>query len=559
MNKFIRTRKYQFSLISVLLSTVLALSASCGKGDSNASRKMDLADSLMESRPDSYSTINNNIDKQILTSKKKDRYALLKTIALDKNMIDTATIETLQPAIDHYLENGTTDEMARTYFYQGRILQNQGREDLAMKSLLDAKALNGATRESLTYARLLVALGSLYYDQYKTREFVDCNLEAAFIYGCIGKSKNEIICYAKALSGVLILADKTKADSIYNICSTLVKDYPEGQIFLTAPFLSHVIEYGSDIEIKTMIDSLIDNGVSDQLKTDIAYGYAKIGEGKKALDLIDNTGIACSIQDSLKWMSAKTYILESLGEYKMALKQYKDYHQSLEKFNNQLLNGQLLLSEREHEMEMEKLMELREKDKYVLTCGIIALVMLVIAVIAIYQYRLGKEKSEKAELEANNLRNELDRIAMERDSLAELVDKSNNLSTQLNDVVLKRLELLNGLLASEISSNKAYALPYQKLIKSIHDDRKGFMDSTRLAFKASNPVFIVQLEERGLSEEEVNYVCLYALGLRGKEIGEYIQMKRHYNMSSAIRKKLGMGDHDTNLGIYIRRLLNGNV
>lgn len=94
-------------------------------------------------------------------------------------------------------------------------------------------------------------------------------------------------------------------------------------------------------------------------------------------------------------MSAKTYILESLGEYKMALKQYKDYHQSLEKFNNQLLNGQLLLSEREHEMEMEKLMELREKDKYVLTCGIIALVMLVIAVIAIYQYRLGKEKSEK--------------------------------------------------------------------------------------------------------------------------------------------------------------------
>ena len=189
MNKFIRTRKYQFSLISVLLSTVLALSASCGKGDSNASRKMDLADSLMESRPDSSLTIINSIDKQSLTSKEKARYALLKTIALDKNMIDTATIETLQPAIDHYLENGTTDEMARTYFYQGRILQNQGREDLAMKSLLDAKALNGATRESLTYARLLVALGSLYYDQYKTREFVDCNLEAAFIYGCIGKSK----------------------------------------------------------------------------------------------------------------------------------------------------------------------------------------------------------------------------------------------------------------------------------------------------------------------------------------------------------------------------------
>lgn len=61
------------------------------------------------------------------------------------------------------------------------------------------------------------------------------------------------------------------------------KRLPGRANLLTAPFLSHVIEYGSDIEIKTMIDSLIDNGVSDQLKTDIAYGYAKIGEGRKLL------------------------------------------------------------------------------------------------------------------------------------------------------------------------------------------------------------------------------------------------------------------------------------
>jgi hypothetical protein len=81
------------------------------------------------------------------------------------------------------------------------------------------------------------------------------------------------------------------------------------------------------------------------------------------------------------------------------------------------------------------------------------------------------------------------------------------------------------------------------------------MDSTRLAFKASHPKFIKYFEDHNLTDEEINFICLFALGLRGKEVGEYIKNKRHYNLSSAIRKKLGIDEHDTNLGIYVRKLL----
>ena len=81
------------------------------------------------------------------------------------------------------------------------------------------------------------------------------------------------------------------------------------------------------------------------------------------------------------------------------------------------------------------------------------------------------------------------------------------------------------------------------------------MDSTRLAFKASHTRFMNYLEEHGLTEAEQNYLCLYAIGLRGKEIGEYIQLKRHYHISSDIRKKLGIDEHETNIGIYIRKLM----
>lgn len=92
-------------------------------------------------------------------------------------------------------------------------------------------------------------------------------------------------------------------------------------------------------------------------------------------------------------------------------------------------------------------------------------------------------------------------------------------------------------------------------IFNLRKDKKEFLKSTRLALTALYPAFIEYLRQHNLQEDEIDYLCLYAIGLRGKDAGEYIHMKRHYNMSSEIRRKLGMGEHDTNLGIYIRQLM----
>ena len=45
------------------------------------------------------------------------------------------------------------------------------------------------------------------------------------------------------------------------------------------------------------------------------------------------------------------------------------------------------------------------------------------------------------------------------------------------------------------------------------------------------------------------------MGLKGREVGTYIKMRSHYNVSSDIREKLGINEHDTNLSIYLRKLL----
>ena len=104
-------------------------------------------------------------------------------MALDKNCIDTTTFDILQPAIDYYIKHGTPDEQLRTYYYQGRIYQNQGDDDSAMCSFMNGSDLGENITDSLLLAHTLVAQGTLYFKQYKTDEFIHNNEEAARLYG----------------------------------------------------------------------------------------------------------------------------------------------------------------------------------------------------------------------------------------------------------------------------------------------------------------------------------------------------------------------------------------
>ena len=143
----------------------------------------------------------------------------------------------------------------------------------------------------------------------------------------------------------------------------------------------------------------------------------------------------------------------------------------------------------------------------------------------------------------------------ERDNLNALLSKSQDLNEAAVAAVADRLKLLNKFFTAYISDNYEIDRKASKEMESLLDNKEEFMNSTRLAFTGTHPKFIQYLEEKGLTEWEINYCCLYALGLKGKEVGAYMKMRSHYNNSSIIREKLGIGEHDTNLGIYIRRLL----
>lgn len=594
---------HKFQNIILLLMTIVVFAA-CDR-NTPILEQMDMAENLMNTKPDSALTLLKNIPVTNIKGEEiAARYALLKSMALDKNYIDTTTFDVLQPAIDYYLKKGSPDEKLRTYYYQGRIYQNQGDDDSAMQSFLNGCDLKQVVTDSLLLAHTLVAQGTLYFKQYKTNEFIRNNLEAAKLYGVIGRDIFEIKSYTNALDGYIILNNKSAADSLLSICIPLVQKNPDGEVYLFPSLLSYTIEFCSSDDLKTFLDKYQDLELSKDETMNFARGYSKIGEYDKALNILAEISPAAFTMDSLKYASVKIEILEKQGKYEQALNLYRDYSAMHEGYLNKLISHDLLFSDKKHQLEMENLMKIQDRDRIIWAtlCGIFALTILVGWLyyrayrsktrrilaekenenLKLEQDNLRKEK-EKAELErdkktleaenlekdkkrleaeqrqyeleAANLRLEISQLESERDHLKELQKEQSELAKPIQKVIKDRLDILNGLLAKEITQNDSYAESYNNWIETVHNDKKKFMDSTRLAFAASHPKFMEYLEQHGLSTDEINYLCLYAIGLRGKEVGEYIQMKRHYIVSHEIRKKLGIDQHETNLGLYIRRLI----
>ncbi len=193
--------------------------------ESKIDYQLNDAEKLMEERPDSALELLNKIsDSDIKGSRRKARYALLRSIALDKNYIDTTNFDVLQPAIDYYLENGSPDEKLKTYYYQGIIHSNAGDDNLAMQYYLKGEEIDGEISDSLTLARLLMAQRTLFYNQYSIVDFIENNIRAANVYKSLSKTSQELRCFLRVLDGEIILHNKDKADSVASICKALIKD-----------------------------------------------------------------------------------------------------------------------------------------------------------------------------------------------------------------------------------------------------------------------------------------------------------------------------------------------
>jgi len=553
---------YLFILVVVAVAMVC-----CGRRGA-AWRGMDRAERLMAVSPDSapaaLAVLDSITPGMLGGGEEKARYALLKSMTLDKNYIDTTDFKVLQPAIDYYLtkDKGTADDKLRTYYYQGRIYQNQGDDDAAMQSFMRGRDLGSQVKDTLTLANLMVAQGTIFITTYKYDEFIKVNLDGAKLYHDLGKYDYEVLNLANALDASVITDNKHLADSVMHVSRQRVKEHPDLRKYIDPYILSYTVNFGSNQDIGNLLSYMPLDSIEDDVRIEIANAYCKIGEPHKAAQVLESIPEDSRARNTLKYKATKPYVLDQIGDIPGAFAAYQDYANTTDSIHRNIFAHDLLFAQQRHELEKENLIKLQRRNMMMMGIACMALVALIAAIFVYHRYKLGKAKIRLAEqekkrlmLEQEALRAEVDALNEEIASFREVLEKQEEPSSPVAELIKDRIKMLKSIVASQITGDGSHIKPYEEWIESLARDRSKFIENTRKALSASHPSFIKHFKNLDLTENEINYVCLYALGLKAKEVGNFMKTKSHYQVNSEIRRKLGLGGRETNLDIHIRKLM----
>ena len=547
--------RHIYRLVAAVLAAITIVSCN-GARKSETYRLLEDVDSYIEARPDSALAVLEGIDKSELTSKELEaKYALLLSQALDKNYIDLQSDSIIAPAVNYYKYHGTDDERFRTLYYAGRVYQNAGDIEAAMEKFVEAEHHISSQIDKTILARLFKAKAVAYQDIFDYRSAIAQAHIAAEYY----LSARDSLRYLSTLNSIVILYgqldDKESERKYLDLLSSnrhLMNDSQLNTYY--AVLLNSSLRDSQEIVsgiLSDYLSTVTDASIIKWLA--IANAYIVLDNYPSAVNALDNYILYGGIKDpAYNWISATLY--EKLGEYDKALNFYKSYLQQTDEADLLIFESDTKFIEERYQTEIKQI-----KANFIsniITVSIIILLFIAGMIILLIKKQLLQKTAENMELEIERLKYEkmyADALA-ERDFLNEIVEKSS-VREKTRQVISDRLEVLNKVIISHITDTSRDNRKAYEELEALISDRASFLESTKKTIENINPDFVSYLVSKGLTESEVNLCCLYAIGMKGKDIKDYTATASVYKDSSVIRQKLGLMENDTNLSNYLQDLL----
>ena len=537
-------------------AVVLSIAVSCtGRG---IIRALDDIESCLSEHPDSALSVLDSLSTADIQGREANaKFALLYSMALDKSHIDATDDSLINIAVDWYRKHGTADERLKSYYYQGRVYQNAGDNEAAMESFVRAEA--SESEDNMSNGLLYKAMSGIYiqiFDFAKAELYNDRAKECYLLAGDTDKYAGTILFssdlhYANGdYNSTIACLDsvKTMLDSIstshrnaYYIQSMRIKRDREDRA-------------GLSDELNQYLSS---TGAENISWLDVADYYTYLGQYDKSESALQRyREFHPEYKDEPAYHIAAYILNDSLGDYRASLDDYINYSLLSDSLSLVIAEQDTGFIQERYEKDLQ--MEKERNTRLLVSLVSVFSVILLSGIAYILRFRLRQSRREKESLaaEMSRYKENYSRLKQERDELSEMLSSNPPADRQCMRVLNDRLELLNRFFAAAISGNEDTDRKASHELDRLVSDRDMFLYTTRMTFAAAHPDFINFLESHGLSEWQVEYCCLYAIGLKGKEIGSYLNRKRHYTESSDIRAKLGLDEHDTNLGIYLRELLH---
>ena len=534
-------------IVPFLLVIIVLHCSSCTPRTGISENWLDEIEAIAFNHPDSALNILRGIDPGEIKSKKnKARYHLLHSIALDKNGIDLTSDSIINPAVRFYSDRKASRNQFLTYYYAGRICENMGDLSSAMEYLSRAEDIIHTIENREAVGLLYSTKGRIYSDLLEYENAAK-NLElAAEEYSRAGNEGRFISSKLRAADCMVLDGRIDKGwETISQIeekkaglsQANLIRYY---HILLKItekrdPEKSEMIlnEYLEQIRFPAMIDWLHVAGV-----------YLSNGKADQAIHALEQHRIYDGTDASYHYRMGQAFEMKSM--FRESLDEFKKYDRLSGTIGRRILeNDTRFVEEREMHLKMhEKARNQRSVLYLTIAVTLLALGFAAAVIVA------GLKQLKIRGMEKENLIRQIDELLLEREELAILEYRNR----QGKKIIAERLRIIDQFVISDAFNDSLFEKKATETLKKIISDRTEFVRQNRLIFNQSAARFIDFLSARGLTEIEIDHCCLYAIGMNGKMVMTFTNAKRHYHIGSDVRKKLGLGSHDTNISIYIRQL-----
>lgn len=530
------------------LTVLAALLWGC-VAENPATKVLDEVETYIVERPYDALMVLQDLNPSMMEGKRvQAKYSLLISMAMESNALYPDNFSYLQPAMNFYLKKGNPDEKLRTFYLMGRICENTGDFQGAMESYVKGLAEASGTKDAATAAKMHYAKGNMHRSLRQWDKHVLHMKEAAALFEECGDYTLCFDSWANVFSGYVAMESREDAAQVLENLQTMADRENPNELSL---LYESKVAFAGEFVGKQALAELLQEYV--EVVPHSYVGWLTVAE--KRLEMKDLHGCRqaldsyClySMDRSMKYHHIASRLYEEYGDAEAAVEHYSMYVSASDSVGKALLLNDTKFIEERYALMREARVR---KMTSLLAAGFIVLLAGVIAVIV---YRL------KVRLKENDsYRQQCQMLMQEKSTLAQTLEESLVLNGDMKGIVRERLALLNKFLAANITENWKADKSAQQQMDELLSNREEFIASTISAFEASHPSFMSYLKGRGLTEKELGYCCLYAIGLNGKEVGAFTKMSRHYIVNSEIRKKLGLSEQKTNLDKYIQQLLDSD-
>ena len=364
--------------------------------------RLDTAEAIIQSRPDSALAIIRAIDTTELSTRKlQARYALLHAIALDKNWIDTTDESVVMPAIHYYDRRPSDIRRAKAWYYLGRIQQNAGNHPDASISLLKAERYAEAFEDAAFKGLVYQSISSVYSQTHLHEEALKYTERAYSLFVEENNSRNAsaaLLCMAQDYYN---LGRYAEADSLYrsllennNLHPNLVSD------LLCSYALSCVI-HREDYEqaIRLFEDALSSTGTLKNANSWGAYAYSlfRNGNTKRAEAIFKQLAAGESSSQRFVYNSWKSLADAFSEDYAPAYSLQKAATDIQNENVRKALRQSAIKAQKVFLEEMAKEAEKQAKRRQLANGGIIILFIVILSLlIFLYRRHIQQSSYEKA-------------------------------------------------------------------------------------------------------------------------------------------------------------------